>query len=336
MLVVGPSRLVALVLAALSMAACGGGSSAAGSGAAGSGAAVTSASAPGGSSAAAGDPNTDKLAQVLARGTLVLSTDLEYPPQSMAVAGATRTPGTKCADTELTTAEVAGYDADTGKAVAERLGVEPCFSPQQWPEIIAGGWGDHWDISWGSGAITEDRMTRLYVTQPSYSTPAGVFVSQDAPFQHLAELSGTTLGACTGCTMEQYLRGTLVLPGAVTARAFDEPTIKTYENEIPGLQAVADGKIDGFLCSEPVGVGEIDKGLNLRMLPEPAYQSYKTGYVDRESGLASAAFVAAVNEAVDSLHADGTLAGLSEKYFGKDYAAAAAEFDLSSIGQTVE
>ena len=325
------TRMMAALLAALSLVACGSGSSVAGSGSD-----AVSSSASGASGSPSGDPNADKLAQVLARGTLVLSTDLEYPPQSMAVEGATRTPGTKCADTELTAAEVAGYDADTGKAVAARLGVEPCFSPQQWPEIIAGGWGDHWDISWGSGAITEDRMTRLYVTQPSYSTPAGVFVSQDAPFQHLGELSGTTLGACTGCTMEQYLRGTLVLPGAVTTRAFDEPTIKTYENEIPGLQAVADGKIDGFLCSEPVGVGEIDKGLPLRMLPEPAYQSYKTGYVDRESGLTSAAFVAAVNEAIDALHADGTLAALSEKYFGKDYAAAAAQFDMASIGQTVE
>ena len=30
---------------------------------------------------AAGDPSTDKLAQVLARGTLILSTDPAYPPQ---------------------------------------------------------------------------------------------------------------------------------------------------------------------------------------------------------------------------------------------------------------
>ena len=36
------------------------------------------------------DPAKDKLAQVLARGTLVLWTDLEYPPQSFAVDGATR------------------------------------------------------------------------------------------------------------------------------------------------------------------------------------------------------------------------------------------------------
>jgi ABC-type amino acid transport substrate-binding protein len=72
------------------------------------------------------------------------------------------------------------------------------------------------------------------------------------------------------------------------------------------------------------------------MLPEPAYQSYKTGYVDRDSGLSSAAFVAAVDDAVKGLHADGTLAELSEQFFGADYATAAAEFDISAIGQQVE
>ena len=34
------------------------------------------------------DPSKDKLAQVLARGTLVLFTDPKYPPQSFAVKGA--------------------------------------------------------------------------------------------------------------------------------------------------------------------------------------------------------------------------------------------------------
>jgi hypothetical protein len=31
---------------------------------------------------ATGDPSSDKLAQILARGTVVLSTDPEYPPPS--------------------------------------------------------------------------------------------------------------------------------------------------------------------------------------------------------------------------------------------------------------
>ena len=59
-------------------------------------------------------------------------------------------------------------------------------------------------------------------------------------------------------------------------------------------------------------------------LPEPAYQTYKTGYVDKSSGYSSAAFVARVNQIVGQLHADGTLKQLSLKYLGQDYATPAA------------
>lgn len=311
---------------ALTASACGGqGASSAAAAGSGSGAAA----------APTGDPAHDKLAQVLARGTLVLSTDTGYPPQSMAVDGAKRAANTKCLPTQLTAPEITGYDAETGKAVAAKLGVEPCFVTPQWTEIIAGGWGDRWDVSWGSGAIDADRMTRLYMTEPAYSTPAGIFVKADSPIKDIGELTGKKLGACTGCTMEQYLRGTLKLPGVDTTRAFGDPVISTFDNEVPGLQAVADGKIDGFLCSEPVGQEAIDKGLALRMLPTPAYRSYKTGYVDQKSGLSAAAFVAAVDKALAELHADGTLGGLSKKFFGKDYAAEAAKFDMAALNQKV-
>jgi ABC-type amino acid transport substrate-binding protein len=94
-------------------AACGGGDSG-----------EESAAAPG---AEAGDPATDKLAQVVARGTLTLSTDLRYPPQSFAVKGAKRAPGSRCPANQLTAPQVVGYDADTGELVAKALGVEPCL-----------------------------------------------------------------------------------------------------------------------------------------------------------------------------------------------------------------
>ena len=121
---------------------------------------------------AAGDPTTDKLAQVKSRGTLVLWTDPDYAPQSMSVEGATRAASTKCGLNQLTAPEMTGYDAETGKLVAAALGVEPCFIVTPFDVMIAGSWGDRYDVAWGSGAITVDRMKRLYVTQPYYSTPA--------------------------------------------------------------------------------------------------------------------------------------------------------------------
>ena len=72
------------------------------------------------------------------------------------------------------------------------------------------------------------------------------------------------------------------------------------------------------------------------MIATAAYYSNKTGYVDKKSGLAVAAFVARVDQIVQGLHADGTLKALSIKYFGKDYATKAGQFDLASIDQTVK
>ena len=99
-------RLVALVALGLLVGACGGGQ----------------ATVP--SAAAGANPQADKLAQILDRGTLVGYAETDYPPQSMLVEGATRPAGTKCLPTQKTGAEVTGFDNETTKLVAKDLGVE--------------------------------------------------------------------------------------------------------------------------------------------------------------------------------------------------------------------
>lgn len=281
------------------------------------------------------DPATDKLGQVLARGTLVLWTDPEYPPQSFTVDGATRLAGSKCAPNELSAPEISGYDAETGKLVATALGVEPCFVATPFDSMIAGSWGDRFDVAWASGALTVDRMKRLYVTQPYYSTTASFFVAADSPVTKPEELSGKKIGACAGCTHELYLRRTLELPGEVMNFVVDDPQIVTFNTEVPGLEAVTKGDIDAFLCSEPVGLGAIKDGAALKELTVPAYYTQKTGYIDRDLGLAPAAFVDAINKAIRELHANGKLKALSIEFFGTDYATPAGAFDLAAVGQTV-
>ncbi len=77
-------------------------------------------------------PSPDKLAEVLARGTLIVSTDPAYPPQSELVEGAQRLPNTKCASDQHTTGELQGFDIEVAKEVARRLGVEACFVTPNW------------------------------------------------------------------------------------------------------------------------------------------------------------------------------------------------------------
>lgn len=286
-----------------------------------------------GSDDPAGDPELDKLAQILDRGTLVLSTDLDYAPQSFRVEGAERAADTRCADDQLTGPEVSGFDAETGEAVAEALGVEPCFVAPQWVEITGGSWGERWDIAYGSGAIDEERNRYLYVTQPYYVLPAYAFVPQDSPAQSASDLSGLRVGACASCTHESYLQGTLELPGFDGDQLITDAEIVAYAVEGPGLKDTARGEIDAFLCSEQVGAQAIEDGLGLREVGPVLFEEYATGWIDKSSELDVATFVAEVNRIVQGLHADGTLRDLSIEFFGQDYATPMASFDISTVEQ---
>jgi len=204
-----------------------------------------------------------------------------------------------------------------------------------WTEITAGNWGDRWDISYGSGSINADRMTRLWMTQPYYAVPNLYFVRADSPYQAASDLDGKEIGACASCSHEYYLNGELEIPGIEVVLNVEDPVVVTYQTEVTGLEALGEGELDAFLCADPVGEQAIADGLDLRSIAELAFTYYPSGFVDKSSGLDSRAFVERVNEIVRGLHADGTLQALSMEYFGEDYATAASEFDLDSIGQVL-
>jgi polar amino acid transport system substrate-binding protein len=293
-----------------------------------------SAAAP--SKAALGDPTKDKLAQVVQRGTLVGYAELDYPPQSIRVDGVTRDPSTKCQPNEITAREVTGFDVETTKLVAKALGVEACFAQPSWTEVTAGGWSDRLDIAYGSGAINATRMAHLFMTQPYYYVPQRFLVPKDSTARKPSDLDGKKIGTCTSCTVESYLKGTLVIPGVDLVQKVKDPALVGFETEKPGIDALAAGKIDAFLTAEPVAEEAIKEGLPLRLLDETAFSMYPSGFVDKTSGLQVKAFVDRVDEIIGTAHNDGTLKALSMQWFGADYTTPAGQFDLAKIGQTVQ
>jgi polar amino acid transport system substrate-binding protein len=288
------------------------------------------------SSSQAADPTKDKLAQIIERGTLVGYAELDYPPQSIRVDGATRDPNTKCLPNQITAREVTGFDVETSKLVAKALGVEACFAQPTWTEVTAGGWSDRLDIAYGSGAINATRMEHLYMTQPYYFVPQRFVVAASSAFQKPSDLDGKKIGTCTSCTVESYLKKTLVIPGVDLVQKVKDPRLVGFETEAPGLDALAAGTIDAFLTAEPVGNEAIKEGKPFRLLDETAFSMYPSGFVDKTSGLEVKSFVDRVDEIIRAAHADGTMKALSTKWFGADYTTVAGQFDLGKIGQTVK
>ena len=294
-----------------------------------------STSSSGASSSAAADPARDKLAQVLARGTLVGYAELDYPPQSIRVDGATRAATTKCLPNQITAPEVTGFDVETTKLVAKALGVEACFIQPTWTEVTSGNWSDRLDIAYGSGAINATRMEHLWMTQPYYYVPQRFLVAASSGARTPADLDGKKIGTCTSCTVESYLKGTLKIPGVDLVQKVKDPQLVGFETEAPGIEALAAGTVDAFLTAEPVALEAIAEGKALRLLDEPAFSMYPSGFVDKGSALSEAAFVAKVDAIIAAAHADGTLKAMSEHWFGADYTTPAGAFDLSLLQQQV-
>lgn len=279
----------------------------------------------------------DKLAEILERGTLIISTDPAYPPQSELVENATRPADSRCAADQRTAAELAGFDIDAAVEIAKRLGVEACFVTPDWTLIIGGSWADRWDISVGSMTITPERMEKLYFTQPYYTTPAAFFVHTDnTAFAAITDLSGKKIGVCSGCTYEFYLDGTLSIPGETIGFAVEDADIRGYDTDTSALQdlALGDGvRLDAVMTALPTGQGVIKDGLPLKQLGDPAFFEYLAAAIDKKHSKDSISFVKKVTEIIQQMHGDGTLLRLSEQHYGADLTSAAATFDVNALGQ---
>ena len=166
----------------------------------------------------------DLLETVRERGTLLISTDANYEPQSFLQPDGT----------------FVGFDIDVGTEIAERLGVEAEFMHVDWEAITAGNWAGRWDISVGSMTITEPRKDILSFSQPYYFAPAYMGASERSGVQSVDDLDfelpdgaeATTLTTDANCVeaieagrteFDLFMTAGSVIDSAVDA---DSPVVK--------------------------------------------------------------------------------------------------------------
>lgn len=282
-------------------------------------------------------PMTDKLAEIQARGTLVIATDADYPPQSRLLFNTTPSSDTKCASTQYTSNQMDGFDVAVAIELADRLGVEPCFVTPPWSQLIAGNWGDNWDVHIGSVAITFDRMQVLYFSQPYYATPSVALVHKNnTTYQKLEDLSGKRIGVCVGCTFEAYLKGDLQMPNQDIQYRIQNAVVVGYENEAPAIAdlSLGDGvKLDAVLAILPLARRAIASGRPLRILEPPLLFAYASITLDRSARRDQARLLEVISRSINEMHQEGILKQYSIAYQGLDLTQEAARFDISKLKQ---
>ena len=232
----------------------------------------------------------DMLSKIQARGTLVIATEGNWQPWTY-----------HDENDQLT-----GFDVELGTLLAEGLGVTPDFQETNWDAILAGVDAGRFDIACNGVGYTETRAEKYSFSTPYVYTQIVLVVKGDNEDIHTVDdLKGKTTANTASSTFaalgERY--GATVTPVDSLIE-----TIMLVEQGRVDATINAKGSIDDYLAEHPEADIKIAQILD---------QGEPVAYPVRK-GAETETLVAAINDILEAARQDGTLAALSEKYFGTD------------------
>jgi polar amino acid transport system substrate-binding protein len=267
------------------------------------------ASTPGEEAAAPAATEDDLLAEILERGSIRISTDPNYEPQSFLNAQG----------------EFVGFDVDVAREIAERLSVEVEFVTPDWDLITAGNWGGQWDMSVGSMAVTTGRDEVLDFADPAYYyTPAQFAATTASGITSLEQLNDQTICVGVSTTYETWLSGDLDALGLPESSYYYAPptgvTVIPLQTDNECAQQIQAGRneFSAFLTSNTVVEAAIREGVDIVKVNGPVFSENLAAAFDEASTKDITRLKERVGEIIQEMHDDGTLTEISMEWFGED------------------
>jgi polar amino acid transport system substrate-binding protein len=232
-----------------------------------------------------GQAPTGLAAKIVERGSVIVANDANYPPQS---------------SIDKATGEMVGFDVDAANKMGELLMLTVDFKNPAWETIPAGLQQSRYDVSIGSMTITPERQKVLAFTDPYYYTSGQVFVKKGGTqITGPADLDGKTVGVGAATTYYDYLK------------ANTKADVKTYQTDADAFPDLANGNLDFVMTAGPTGQQAILNGQPFEFSGKPLY------YEDLAFALKldEADWLAMLNYAVQTMHSDGSLTGMSKEWY---------------------
>lgn len=221
-------------------------------------------------------------------GTLTVATEGTYRPFSFHDASG----------------ELTGFDVEIAKAVADKLGLQVRFQETQWDAIFAGLDAQRFDVIANQVSITPERQAKYLFSTP-YTVSRGVVVvkDDDTSISSFADLAGKT--TAQSLTSNWYKLATD--SGA---------KVEAVEGWAQAVALLRQGRVDATV-NDQLTYLDYEKtnsptGLKVAAQTEDSSSSAFAFTKDKQ------ALADAVDKALGELRDDGTLASISEKYFGSD------------------
>lgn len=199
-----------------------------------------------------------------------------------------------------------GYDVEVGQKIAEKLGVEAEFIEGEWDGLLAGLEAGRYDIMINGVDITPERQQKYDFSTPyAYNRTAVIVRGDDDAIKTMEDLAGkntaNTISSTYAEVAEKY-------GAAVTG----------VDDLNQTMELLMSGRIDATLNAEVTFYDYMkahpDANIKIACI-DPEETSVA---IPMRKGDETASLLAAVNQALAELAAEGELTALSEKYFGTD------------------
>ena len=204
--------------------------------------------------------------------------------------------------------EIVGYDIDLAKEVANRLGLKFRAQPISWSakeqELNTG----KIDCIWNGLSITPERLEVLAFTKPYLNNAQVVIVRADSGIKSLADMTGKILGVQAGSSAADAVDSVPSFKQSLKQIVdFSDNIMALNDLEIGGLDGVA---MDSVVAEYSLKVtGKPFVILSDSLSPEQYGIAFKKDNTELRDK---------VQKALEEMAADGTVAKISEKWFGSD------------------
>ena len=202
--------------------------------------------------------------------------------------------------------ELVGYDVEVGKAIAEKLGVTATFVEGEWDGLLAGLDAGRYDIMVNGVGITPERQEKYDFTTPyAYNRTAVIVRGDYDEIYSMEDLNGKKTANTISSTYAEQ------------AEAYGA-TVTGVDDLNQTIELLLAGRIDATLNAEVV-FADYQKAHPEANIKIAAYSDdVERVAIPVRKSADTATLLAAINQALAELDADGTLTELSVKYFGTD------------------
>jgi polar amino acid transport system substrate-binding protein len=218
-----------------------------------------------------------------------------------------------------------GWDYDAWDEICARLHCTPVYVEAAWDGMIQAVADGQFDAAADGITITADRAEIVDFSIGYVNIEQRLLVRLDEDriesIEDIVADESLSLGTQTGTT--NYETALTYLP---------EDRIQAFEQFPFAVQALISGDVDAVIIDETAGQGYLGENADLLKLVGPSMSSDQLGFIfPKGSDL-----VGPVNQALEAMMADGTLAALNTTYFGADFAVTYDDIGPGAYGEDEE